>query len=405
MEPVNVYSCPSGGTLSGSTYNTTVTQAGSVGGYTCPSGSLSGSSCITTSSHTATPNYSCAAGQTLSGTTCNGSTTNSTAGTPVYGCASGYTLSGTSCTTQTSNTAAATPGYSCPSGGTLSVNICKGALWRTRYEPNGNIAAGVIPTDLGFTGHVNDAVSGLVYMQQRYYDPIARRFLSTDPVNTDSDTSRSFGRYHYANNNPFRYIDPDGRDPWFNEKPEPDKQKQPENLNFCQSSTGTNCGWGPSVANLNSTASKRSNDEIGAISQAFAKNGKWDQAQDTSELSAAILGMIVPAGSGERILTVGRCMSSVEHELILSGRVIESVTGTTHVAFPANPLTFIKQAEVGSRFVIFGVSSSSLRMTGESWAKVIGPNSLEGRLLQMNGKPLLGMPTASDVTWIATKIR
>ncbi len=98
----------------------------------------------------------------------------------------------------------------CPSGGTLSVNICTGALWRTRYEPYGNIAAGVVPTDLGFTGHVNDAVSGLVYMQQRYYDPIAGRFLSTDPVTTDADTGRSFGRYHYAENNPYAYVDPTG---------------------------------------------------------------------------------------------------------------------------------------------------------------------------------------------------
>ena len=50
-------------------------------------------------------------------------------------------------------------------------------------------------------------------MQQRYYDPVAGRFLSVDPVTTDADTGKSFGRYHYANNNPYRYIDPDGRDP------------------------------------------------------------------------------------------------------------------------------------------------------------------------------------------------
>lgn len=37
----------------------------------------------------------------------------------------------------------------------------------------------MVPT-LGFTGHVNDWDSGLGYMQQRYYDPVAWRFLSTD---------------------------------------------------------------------------------------------------------------------------------------------------------------------------------------------------------------------------------
>jgi RHS repeat-associated protein len=58
---------------------------------------------------------------------------------------------------------------------------------------------------------VNDADTGLVYMQQRYYDPIAGRFLSQDPVTTDADTGSAFNRYAYAQNNPYRYTDPDGR--------------------------------------------------------------------------------------------------------------------------------------------------------------------------------------------------
>jgi RHS repeat-associated protein len=83
---------------------------------------------------------------------------------------------------------------------------------RTRYEPYGYIAAGTANT-IGFTGHVSDIDTGLTYMQQRYYDPIAGRMLSIDPVITDSNTGSSFNRYNYANNNPYRYIDPDGRFP------------------------------------------------------------------------------------------------------------------------------------------------------------------------------------------------
>lgn len=83
---------------------------------------------------------------------------------------------------------------------------------RTRYEPYGLTAAGATPT-IGFTGHVNDADTGLVYMQQRYYDPVAGRFLSIDPVTTDANTGGSFNRYAYSNNNPYKYIDPDGRNP------------------------------------------------------------------------------------------------------------------------------------------------------------------------------------------------
>ncbi|MBC3874903.1 RHS repeat-associated core domain-containing protein [Undibacterium sp. LX15W] len=84
---------------------------------------------------------------------------------------------------------------------------------RTRYEPYGMAVAGTATPTIGFTGHVNDADTGLTYMQQRYYDPVAGRFLSTDPVLTDYNTGASFNRYTYALNNPYKYIDPDGRDP------------------------------------------------------------------------------------------------------------------------------------------------------------------------------------------------
>lgn len=48
-------------------------------------------------------------------------------------------------------------------------------------------------------------------MQQRYYDPIAGRFLSVDPVVTDAKTGSSFNRYVYGNNNPYKFKDPDGK--------------------------------------------------------------------------------------------------------------------------------------------------------------------------------------------------
>jgi RHS repeat-associated protein len=93
-------------------------------------------------------------------------------------------------------------------------NTAGAIVSRTKYEPYGKTAQGATPT-IGFTGHVNDADTGLVYMQQRYYDPVAGRFLSIDPVTTDANTGSSFNRYAYANNNPYKYIDPDGRDTEF----------------------------------------------------------------------------------------------------------------------------------------------------------------------------------------------
>lgn len=35
--------------------------------------------------------------------------------------------------------------------------------------------------------------------------------MSVDPVTTDSNTGASFNRYWYANNNPYKLTDPDGR--------------------------------------------------------------------------------------------------------------------------------------------------------------------------------------------------
>lgn len=47
-------------------------------------------------------------------------------------------------------------------------------------------------------------------MQQRYYDPIAGRFMSVDPLVTDSDSGIGFGRYTYVDHNPYTKIDPFG---------------------------------------------------------------------------------------------------------------------------------------------------------------------------------------------------
>jgi RHS repeat-associated protein len=50
-------------------------------------------------------------------------------------------------------------------------------------------------------------------MQQRYYDPLLGRFLSTDSVEADINSGVNFNRYWYANNSPFKYWDPDGNEP------------------------------------------------------------------------------------------------------------------------------------------------------------------------------------------------
>ena len=82
---------------------------------------------------------------------------------------------------------------------------------RTEYEPYGQILAGGVADRPNFTGHVADAQTSMDYMQQRYYDPMLGRFLSVDPV-TATSVGGNFNRYWYASDNPYRFIDPDGRD-------------------------------------------------------------------------------------------------------------------------------------------------------------------------------------------------
>lgn len=90
-------------------------------------------------------------------------------------------------------------------GGTL--------LWREEYDPYGSKLLKQNTTNrLWYTGHAHDEDSGLTYMGARYYDPIVGRFMGIDPVGFKETNPISFNRYAYANNNPYKFIDPDGRD-------------------------------------------------------------------------------------------------------------------------------------------------------------------------------------------------
>jgi RHS repeat-associated protein len=81
---------------------------------------------------------------------------------------------------------------------------------RTEYAPYGAPLNRPV-SGVGYTGHVMDSTTGLVYAQQRYYDPMIGRFLSTDPMMADPNNGWNFNRYNYAANNPYKYTDPDGR--------------------------------------------------------------------------------------------------------------------------------------------------------------------------------------------------
>ncbi len=81
-----------------------------------------------------------------------------------------------------------------------------------RYTPYGEPSDLQLDVGPGFTGHATDVATGLTYMQQRYYDDEIGRFLVPDPVGPEEDFINHFNRYNYAQNNPVRYTDPDGRE-------------------------------------------------------------------------------------------------------------------------------------------------------------------------------------------------
>jgi hypothetical protein len=114
----------------------------------------------------------------------------------------------------------------------------------------------------------------------------------------------------------------------------------------------------------------------------------------------------IASGAREQLVRVGRWMGDMEYQqMIQTGRAQESYTGTTHVAYPNNPSAFYRQATSGQQYVEFDVPASYVRITeeGEGWAKIIGPNSLEGRAARKLGLPVPSMPEVYNVLSIMTK--
>jgi len=81
------------------------------------------------------------------------------------------------------------------------------------YRPYGVQALGSPTQGPGYTGHVEDADTNLVYMQARYYDASASRFLSIDPIGPSPGALYDFNRYLYGAGNPISMSDPFGRSP------------------------------------------------------------------------------------------------------------------------------------------------------------------------------------------------
>ena len=104
------------------------------------------------------------------------------------------------------------------------------------------------------------------------------------------------------------------------------------------------------------------------------------------------------------LVRVGRWMSRQEYDLMLNtGFVQESSSGTIYVASPADRTAYQVQAVPGSFYVEFDVPADSIRPTQQGWAKMLGPNTLEGRQAIRSGKPVPKMPPSLNMQHRATK--
>jgi RHS repeat-associated protein len=109
--------------------------------------------------------------------------------------------------------------YTDPQGTPLAETDASGNITATfeytpygTYAPQGTSAPGPAPKGPGYTGHVSDPETNLVYMQARYYDPVTGHFLSIDPVTPSPGDAFNFNRYAYVDNNPIMGMDPTGKD-------------------------------------------------------------------------------------------------------------------------------------------------------------------------------------------------
>ena len=112
-----------------------------------------------------------------------------------------------------------------PAGTPLSMTNSSGTVvWKADYKPFGeeNSITGSAENKRRFVSKEKDSESGLSYFDARYEDSKTGRFVSVDPVGAVNPLNskaneellgnpQKLNSYAYGLNNPYRYVDEDGR--------------------------------------------------------------------------------------------------------------------------------------------------------------------------------------------------
>ena len=81
----------------------------------------------------------------------------------------------------------------------------------TTYDPFGKVISGGSDKQRSYTGKPLDAATNLLYLGARYYNPNGPWFTQPDSAIQDIYNSQDLNHYAYVRNNPYKYVDPDGK--------------------------------------------------------------------------------------------------------------------------------------------------------------------------------------------------
>jgi len=96
-------------------------------------------------------------------------------------------------------------------------NAVGDVIRRDDYHAFGEAGTPPVGDPIRFTGKERDAETALDYFGARYYRNLAGRFTTVDPVidfKQAPQNPQRWNRYSYALNDPLKFVDPDGRNPW-----------------------------------------------------------------------------------------------------------------------------------------------------------------------------------------------
>ncbi len=199
-------------------------------------------------------------------------------------------------------------------------------LERIVYDPYGG-AIGGTRSGIGFTGHVEDTGTALIYMQQRYYDPIVGKFLSADPINTNPNNGKMFNRYNYANNNPITFVDPDGR---------------------CARVTGSRiCGNSVAIAMLATTAAQPQEITPAMVKHVGESQGAETEGRQSRQIAddANAAGQIAQIAGDSRAIKAFNSIDSIQVDSsdwsvgTYAGMVLSDASAVAYAEFPGQ-ITF-----------------------------------------------------------------